>query len=238
MKQLNKLSPVTLQQQLRDEIVSGIRNGTWCPGDQIPTEYELSKMYDVSRVTVRGAISQLVSENILVRKAGKGTFVKEAAPYQEGINMGSSFSANCLSRNVRPSTVIARHSIRKAEGEESGLADDNGNILEIIRIRLVDDDPCIVEVDCVPTSFSFLLDDQPESKSFIRTIEKRTGAHADQFIDRFTIEKASKEFANYLHCPVRTPLLKVMQVVNTPDGKPLYRNDQYILTSKYIYVKS
>ena len=131
MKQLNKLSPVTLQQQLRDEIVSGIRNGTWCPGDQIPTEYELSKMYDVSRVTVRGAISQLVSENILVRKAGKGTFVKEAAPYQEGINMGSSFSANCLSRNVRPSTVIARHSIRKAEGEESGLADDNGNITKM-----------------------------------------------------------------------------------------------------------
>ena len=167
MKELNKLSPVTLQQQLRDEIVSGIRNGTWHPGDQIPTEFELSKMYNVSRVTVRGAISQLVSENILVRKAGKGTFVKES-PYQEGLNMGSSFSANCLSRNARPSTVIARHTIRKAAMEETDLADAEGNILEIVRIRLVDNDPCIVEVDCVPTSFSFLLDDQPESKSFIR----------------------------------------------------------------------
>lgn len=237
MKQLNKLSPVTLQQQLRDEIVAGIRSGTWHPGDQIPTEFELSKMYNVSRVTVRGAISQLVSENILTRKAGKGTFVKEI-PYQEGLNMGSSFSANCLSRNVSPSTIIARNSIRKAGIEETGLADSEGNILEIVRIRLVDDDPCIVEVDCVPTSFSFLLDNQPESKSFIRAIEKKTGARADQFIDRFTIEKASKEFADYLHCPARTPLLKVMQIVNTPDGKLLYRNDQYILTSKYIYVKA
>ena len=53
-----------------------VRDGTYRPGDQIPTEPELCRMFDVSRITVRKAIDDLAREGWLVRQQGKGTFVQ------------------------------------------------------------------------------------------------------------------------------------------------------------------
>ena len=76
MATFKHLSPITLKEQLYQEILTQIKNGTYKPGDKIPTELQLSEMYDISRVTVRQTMARLVEEQILVKRAGKGTFVK------------------------------------------------------------------------------------------------------------------------------------------------------------------
>lgn len=53
-----------------------VRDGTYRAGDQIPTEPELCRMFDVSRITVRKAIEELAREGWLLRQQGKGTFVQ------------------------------------------------------------------------------------------------------------------------------------------------------------------
>ena len=53
-----------------------VRDGTYRAGDQIPTEPELCRMFDVSRITVRKAIEDLAREGWLLRQQGKGTFVQ------------------------------------------------------------------------------------------------------------------------------------------------------------------
>lgn len=53
------------------------------PGDKIPSEPQLVNTYEISRVTVRNAIQQLVNDGVLIKKHGKGTFVKSAV-YTEG----------------------------------------------------------------------------------------------------------------------------------------------------------
>ncbi|WP_303971987.1 GntR family transcriptional regulator [Faecalicoccus pleomorphus] len=68
--------PLTLQDQIKLEITNKIKSGKYLPGDKIPSEPQLVKIYNVSRVTVRNAIQQLVDENILIKRHGKGTFVK------------------------------------------------------------------------------------------------------------------------------------------------------------------
>ena len=70
MNTLKKLTPVTLWEQLYNEIKGDIESGKYKPGDKIPTEFELKDLYNVSRVTVRAAIQHLVDENILIRKSG------------------------------------------------------------------------------------------------------------------------------------------------------------------------
>jgi GntR family transcriptional regulator len=63
---------------LMEQIIkSQIMMGEFLPGEQIPTERELAETYQVSTITSRQAILNLVNEGLLVRKQGKGTFVRE-----------------------------------------------------------------------------------------------------------------------------------------------------------------
>ena len=53
---LNKNSIQPLYKQLMDIIASQIKNGTYKPGEKIPTEPELAELYQVSRITVRRTV--------------------------------------------------------------------------------------------------------------------------------------------------------------------------------------
>jgi GntR family transcriptional regulator len=64
-----------LYRQIRHLLVESLRRGEWMPGAAIPSETELAGRFQVSQGTVRKAIDELASENLLVRRQGKGTFV-------------------------------------------------------------------------------------------------------------------------------------------------------------------
>ena len=59
-----------------DSIIKDIEDGLLLPNEQIYTEEQLADNFSVSRVTVRKAIDILVKEGYLVKKQGRGTFVK------------------------------------------------------------------------------------------------------------------------------------------------------------------
>ncbi|HET9643979.1 MAG TPA: GntR family transcriptional regulator [Burkholderiaceae bacterium] len=64
-----------LYQQIKALITRSLEGGEWKPGDAIPSETELAARYKVSQGTVRKAIDELATENLVVRRQGKGTFV-------------------------------------------------------------------------------------------------------------------------------------------------------------------
>jgi GntR family transcriptional regulator len=64
-----------LYQQIKTLIVRSLQAGEWKPGEAIPSEMELASRFKVSQGTVRKAIDELATENLLVRRQGKGTFV-------------------------------------------------------------------------------------------------------------------------------------------------------------------
>jgi GntR family transcriptional regulator len=64
-----------LYEQIKQLILHALSDGEWQPGEAIPSEMELARHYQVSQGTVRKALDELVMDNILVRRQGKGTFV-------------------------------------------------------------------------------------------------------------------------------------------------------------------
>jgi len=64
-----------LYQQIKTLILRSLQAGEWKPGDVIPSELELAARFKVSQGTVRKAIDELATDNLLVRRQGKGTFV-------------------------------------------------------------------------------------------------------------------------------------------------------------------
>ena len=64
-----------LYQQIKTLILQSLQAGEWKPGEPIPSEMDLASRFKVSQGTVRKAIDELASENLVVRRQGKGTFV-------------------------------------------------------------------------------------------------------------------------------------------------------------------
>lgn len=64
-----------LYQQIKVLLTQSLQAGEWKPGDLIPSEVELAARFKVSQGTVRKAIDEMASENLVVRRQGKGTFV-------------------------------------------------------------------------------------------------------------------------------------------------------------------
>ena len=64
-----------LYQQIKALLTQSLQAGEWKPGELIPSEVELAARFKVSQGTVRKAIDELASENLVVRRQGKGTFV-------------------------------------------------------------------------------------------------------------------------------------------------------------------
>ena len=73
---LDQNSAVPLYEQLKGAISADIISGVYKPGTRLPSEAELEAEYGVSRITVRRAVKELVAEGFIVKKQGKGTFVR------------------------------------------------------------------------------------------------------------------------------------------------------------------
>src|SRR5690625_4623961 len=74
---IDKNSPLPIYYQLSEQIKRLIQTEQLLPGDLLPSEREYAERHNISRMTVRQAISNLVTEDLLCRKKGKGTYVAE-----------------------------------------------------------------------------------------------------------------------------------------------------------------
>jgi len=71
-----------LYRQIESDLLRRIRRGEYAPGSKIPSERQLTKIYDASSVTIRQAIGELAQRRILVRQHGSGTYVAETVTSQ------------------------------------------------------------------------------------------------------------------------------------------------------------
>ena len=62
-------------QEIKDFILARIHAGEWAEGDQVPSENELAREFNVARMTVNRALRELTAEQVLTRTRGSGTFV-------------------------------------------------------------------------------------------------------------------------------------------------------------------
>lgn len=74
---LDRDSLIPLYFQIKNILINMIDHGYLSPGEMIPTELELCKIYNISRTTIRQALSELVEDGLFYRVKGRGTFVSQ-----------------------------------------------------------------------------------------------------------------------------------------------------------------
>ncbi|MDR3565693.1 MAG: FadR/GntR family transcriptional regulator [Negativicutes bacterium] len=66
--------------EIVEQILGNIANGIWSPGTKLPSENELSRLFDTSRVPVREALQKLAAMGVVHTRQGEGTYVLEVTP--------------------------------------------------------------------------------------------------------------------------------------------------------------
>jgi GntR family transcriptional regulator len=160
---LDEKSSLPLYQQLQRALRQAIERRVLGPEDALPPERDLAAELAVSRINVRKAIDGLVTEGLLVRRQGSGTFV--SARVEKNFAKLTSFSEDMRARGRNPRSVWLRRSEGTVTPEESlTLRSSPGTpVYRFHRIRFADDAPmsleyatvlasCLPSLDAVETS--------------------------------------------------------------------------------------
>ena len=150
-----------LYMQLKEAIKAAIKDGTYPDNEKIPTEIELSEHYKVSRITVRRAVEELCQENYLVKRQGKGTFVK-SRKIQRKMEHLLGFADACKANGCIPSRLLIKRSVTELSEEEAKTMNvpTGSKAVLIERVDLADGIPMIYESNLFPyPKYEFLLDE-------------------------------------------------------------------------------
>jgi DNA-binding transcriptional regulator YhcF (GntR family) len=141
LRPLDESSSQPLYQQLQRSLRDAIERRLLSPDDALPPERDLATDLSVSRITVRKAIDGLVSEGLLVRRQGSGTFV--CARVEKNFSKLTSFSEDMRARGRTPRSVWLRRSEGTVTPEEAlSLRLSPGTpVYRFHRIRFADDAP-------------------------------------------------------------------------------------------------
>ena len=116
--------------RIHDKIKADVDDGTWKIGQRLPSERDLCDTFDVSRMTVRQAITLLVDEGILERKPGSGTFVASSR-VKEKMRGTTSFTEIVKSQGKKPSSeLISYKRVHPNEFEIKNLGVKESEITE------------------------------------------------------------------------------------------------------------
>jgi len=144
--ELNKELPIPLYFQVMQILQKEIEDGIYPPGSYIPTEAQLQERFDVSRATIRKALSELVHQDYLERRRSKGTIVA-GVKLEENLRGLCSFTDQFLSRGINLVTKIIDFKVMNATDKIARNLDiEPGEpIYYMLRLRLVENAPVALE---------------------------------------------------------------------------------------------
>jgi GntR family transcriptional regulator len=212
-ERIDRRSPQKLYHQLKEILRSKLERGEWAVGIQIPTEEELCQVYEVSKATVRQAVSDLVREGFLQRRQGRGTFVCPRV-IPEGLAMLTSFRELMLDAGVFFTTrVLARAEVPVTEDLALKLdIPEDRTLLHIRRLRLVGEEPVLLQDSWLPqTLCPRLLAADLEQDSVIDTLERQCHVTITRVRDVIEAVPAGEEGAALLQMAPGAPCLLLEQ---------------------------
>lgn len=220
--------------QLQEVLKEQIHTGLLKPGDQLPPERELSDQFRMSRMTVRQALNQLVTEGLLYRVQGKGTFVAKPKITQNLWQL-SSFTEDMLSRGMKPGALVIEREVIHAEPKLAELfkLEKDMRLIKIRRLRTADSEPIALETTHLPYQQfqSILAKELTGSLYELLASEYRVSlARARQSIEA---REAWPLEAGLLKIPDKTPVLIIERISYDVDRQVIeyvnscYRADKY-----------
>ncbi len=203
---LDKNSFTPIYFQIQTQLLHKIQSGQLRAGDPLPSEEELGRIFEVSRMTARHALQALKSQGFASRHKGQGTFVSQPRVEKDIAHLAG-FTAEMNALGMRPTSRI---------------------------LRLGDDIPVAIEEVWLSQQLFPGIDKLDFARhSLYQTLRDQYGIRVSRADEVLEARSASRREAELLQIAPRSSLLVMSRTLWSADGKPvesahsLYRGDRY-----------
>ena len=236
---LRKELGVPLYHQIQHLLRHRIHSGLYPPGTQIPSEHELSRELEVSRVTLREALRELVRESLLVKVQGKGTFVASNPPKRLKPVRYTGFLEELQERvrklkvtDVEVTQTPATPDLKAALELDAGTS----ALTLIKRLRHIDDEPFSYTQNYLPTAIGLRIRVKDlYSLPLLKILQEDLKIPIVRARETIEAAPADPDTARRLGIPVLYPVLHMTRVMYTTNDRPFELVDIYYRADKYHY---
>lgn len=237
--EMNRLDPhshVPLYHQLFERLRDGIADGTFAPLDLLPSEADLEKTFNVSRITVRRALDELRLRNFVVREKGRGTRVSSRKPVSSSITgsvegmlennlvMGLKTHVEVLEFDYVPVTTDIAEALNLEAGEI---------VQHSVRVRQHEGVPFSFLTTFIPAPIGRLFSRDDMTAAPLLVLLEKNGVEIDHAEQSISAESASSHVARCLEVEPGHSLLRIDRTAYDVDNRPvqhiiaLYRPEIY-----------
>jgi len=209
--------------EISNDIRKKIIDGKYLPNERLPFEKEICDKYNSSKMTVKKALDILVTEGLLVKRRGSGTFVKDINP-KERDNLIASTQFRGLSSfyvNHKIESKIIEYKVINADKNiaKKLLVTEEDFVYKIIRVRVVDGVSVVLEEMYMPIQIIPGLKKQHLSGSIYEYIERIINLKIKSAHRTITIKKSSEYEQKLLNIKKNEPLGIIEQVAYLDNGQ-------------------
>lgn len=202
-------------------------------GAKMPTESQVCELFQVSRITVRQAMSELAQAGYIERVQGKGSFVKVQKTNMQ-LNHLQGFSEEMKAKGKTPSTQPISLEVTPCDRDVATRLEleEDARVTSICRLRLADGEPVAVEHVFIPFYLCPQLAQWDGRGSLYHQLAEY-GLKVCRATQDISAGFTPRGVCDLLNIPPRTPTLQIERVTYLENNTPLefvrsvYRSDRY-----------
>lgn len=219
--------------QLRRRLEEAIASGVLPPNSSLPPERELAEITDLSRVTVRKAIQELVREGLIEQRQGSGSFIREpVAKMEQSLSQLTSFTEDMALRGMETTSRWLERGVFMATTEETAALDldEGAQVARIYRLREAGGRPMALERAALPLD---LLPNPIEVTTSLYEVLGRSGNRPVRAVQKISAINLETREAALLGVAEGSAGLSIARTSYLDSGRvaeltrSLYRGDAY-----------
>ena len=217
---INQPLHLVISEKLRQQI----SDGELQPGERLPSEHQLISEFQVSRITVRRAIANLVHQGLVVSQQGRGVFVKQQRKVVYSLSSPLVFFERDMARQGVTSSirnlVFKSLSAPKDVQQTLKLSPDNTELYLQKKLLLLDKVPVAVDISYILPELGKAFAKDLRCRMTFPTLEQN-GVVIERIEATLECTHASHELSESLNVPLGSPLLVYCYTAYTIDDKPI-----------------
>ncbi|MCA9924126.1 MAG: GntR family transcriptional regulator [Anaerolineales bacterium] len=224
--------PRTIVAQVEEILRQRIFDDVYAPGSRLPSENELLQEFDVSRATIRSALTKLAADGLILRKQGDGTYVNERVQTVNAQLSGFWDYMRLIERSGHEASIrLLSMEVRAGTAAETAVLDlaPGADVLSLHRLLLADNQPAIVTTNAFPAdkmtdSEITRFDGQLHIQSFTQVYFGQRIAYSILEVHPIL---PTMEVAQTLHIPTSTPILSLNSTFYNRKNEPIIYGISY-----------
>lgn len=225
---------LVISEQLREQITTGQIQ----PGEQLPSEHQLMSVFEVSRITARRAIANLINQGLVTSHQGKGVFVKAQQKITYSLSSPMIFFEEDMARQGVTSSIqnLVFEPITAPEPVQLllQLSPEKSGVYLQKKLLLLDNIPVAIDITYILADLGKTHEENLKRQMTFPTLE-RSGVPIERVEATLECTRATYETSKYLEVPLGDPLLVYCYTAYSTGNVPIVCGEAFSRGDRLCY---